>query len=485
MRLVVETTAGKVRGAERGGIATWRGIPFGHAPRFQAPRPPTPWSDERDATRFAAVAIQSRDPRAAAMSGITDKIVTSEDCLVVNVYAPASDGKPRPVVVWIHGGAFIMGSGSQPLYNGTSFALHHDVVVVTLNYRLGVLGFLYFGDLLGEAYAEGNYALLDQIAALRWVRDNIAAFGGDPGAVTIMGESAGAVSVATLLAMPGAQGLFHRAILQSGASGLSPPTRADATEVTRGVLAHLAIDAHAALALPIEQLLAAQEHVSRTRGLGAFTPYVDGVTLPRRPVDSLRDGTSVPLLLGSNRDEWALFDVFFGAAATDVVKAQLRGMLGDEVDRVHAAYLAARDDRDAARAWVDVVGDVAFRIPMIRLAEAAARTAAVWMYRFDWATGAFDGRLGAAHALELPFVWNTVDLPVAQLLLAGDVAGARPLATAMHATWASFIRGGVPNGAGLPAWPRYDADRRATMLLDRSSQVIDDPDGALRQLWPA
>ncbi|MBS1122893.1 MAG: pnbA, partial [Deltaproteobacteria bacterium] len=481
MKLVVDTMAGKVRGAERGGISTWRGIPFGHAPRFAAPRLPAPWSGERDATHFAPVAIQSRDPRAAAMSGITDKIVTSEDCLVVNVYSPGADGKHRPVVVWIHGGAFIMGSGSQPLYNGTSFALHHDVVVVTLNYRLGVLGFLYFGDLLGDAYAEGNYALLDQIAALRWVRDNIAAFGGDPDAVTVMGESAGAVSVATLLAMPAAQGLFHRAILQSGASGLSPPTRTDATEVTRGVLDQLGVDARTAVELPVEQLLAAQEHISRARGLGAFAPYIDGVTVPRRPIEILRGraGAGVPLLLGSNRDEWALFDVFFGAAATDGVKAQLRGMLGAEADRLHAAYRESRVDRDDHLAWVDLVGDVAFRIPMIRLAEVTARDAAVWMYRFDWATPAFDGRLGAAHALELPFVWNTVELPVSQFLLAGDVVGALPLATAMHAAWASFIRTGDPNppapSAAIPAWPRYDVDRRATMLLDRSSRVVDDP----------
>ncbi len=484
---VVETTAGKVRGQIRNGIATWRGIPYARAPRFRSPVLPESWTGERDATQFGPVAIQSRDPRAAMMSGLTDKSVTSEDSLVVNVYAPATSDDParrRPVLVWIHGGAFIMGSGSQPLYNGTSFAAQHEVVVVTFNYRLGVLGFLYFGDLLPE-YAEGNYALLDQIAALRWVRDNIAAFGGDPDQVTIMGESAGAVSVGTLLAMPAAKGLFHRAILQSGASGMSPATRADATEITHSVLAELAVDARTLIDLPVERLLVAQEYVSRTRGLGGFAPYVDGVTVPRLPIDILRDGagSSVPLLLGSNKDEWALFDVFFGAPATEVVKSQLRGRLGGELDRFHAAYREARADHDDHRAWVDVVGDVAFRIPMIWLAEAQARHAEVWMYRFDWVTPAFEGRLGAAHALELPFVWNTIDLPVSQLLLGGDVAGARPLATAMHATWASFARSANPNGAGLPAWPRYDADRRATMLLDRSSRVVDDPDGSLRQLW--
>jgi para-nitrobenzyl esterase len=485
MNLVVETAAGAVRGTLRDGIATWRGIPYARAPRFRPPEPPERWAGERDATRFAPVAIQSRDPRSSMMSGITDKIAMSEECLALNIYSPAADDRKRPVVVWIHGGAFIMGAGSQPLYNGTSFARLHDVVVVTLNYRLGLLGLMYLGDLLGADYAAGNYALLDQIAALRWVRDHIAGFGGDPGAVTVMGESAGAVSVANLLAMPAARGLFHRAILQSGAAGLSPPTRADATALATAICDELAMPARELVDVPVERLVAAQEHASRTRGLGAFSPYVDGVTVPRFPLDHVRDGegSSVPVLLGSNRDEWTLFDVFLGEATTNVVKAQLRGRLGAAADQLHAAYCAARDDRDAARAWVDLVGDVAFRIPMIKLAEAQARHAPVWMYRFDWATTAFDGRLGAAHAMELPFVWNTVDAPVAQLLLAGD-ATARPLATAMHEAWAAFIRTGQPGAEGLPAWPSYDPDRRATMVFDRSSRVVDDPGGTLRTLWP-
>jgi para-nitrobenzyl esterase len=485
MSVLVETTTGKVRGAIRGGIATWRGIPFARAPRFRPPLPVEPWAGERDATRFGPVAVQSRDPRAAMMSGITDKIVISEDCLFLNIYSPAASGR-RPVVVWVHGGAFIMGAGSQPLYNGTSFAELHDVVVVTFNYRLGLLGLLYLGDLAGSDYAAGNVALLDQVAALRWVRDNIAAFGGDPDAVTVMGESAGAVSIGTLLAMPAARGLFHRAILQSGASGMSPATRADATAFARRVVAEVGVAPAQLAEIPVDKLLAAQESLSRTIGLGAFSPYVDGMTVPRMPIEILRDGegSQVPILLGSNRDEWALFDVLFGGGSTEVVKAQLRGRFGAVVDRMHAAYRDARADRSDAHAWVDLVGDVAFRIPMIKLAEAQARADSVWMYRFDWETPVFEGKLGAAHAVELPFVWNTIDIPVSQFLLGGDLAGARPLATAMHATWASFIRSGNPNGAGLPAWPKYDSDRRATMLLDRTSRVVDDPGGGLRSLWP-
>jgi para-nitrobenzyl esterase len=451
-------------------------------------RPPGPapsWTGERDASRFAAVAPQSRDPRVAVMSGINDKIAMSEECLALNVFAPAAVASPRPVVVWIHGGAFVMGSGSTPLYNGASFATRHDLVVVTINYRLGVLGFLYLGEHGGAA--EGNYALLDQIAALRWVRDNIAAFGGDPGDVTVMGESAGAVSVATLLAMPAARGLFHRAILESGASGLAVPTRDDAVALAASVIEQLGdvspFDA------PVDRLIAIQDQVARDRGLAAFMPYVDGVTVPRAPIEVVREGAAaqIPILLGSNRDEWTLFAVFLGAASMEAIKIPVRAKLGDaELARVIGVYRDARADRSEPAAWIDLIGDIAFRIPMIRLAEAqAACGAPVWMYRFDWASPAFEGRLGAAHALELPFVWNKLDLPVSAILLGGDVGGATAaLATAMHDAWAAFIRGGEPAAAGLPPWPRYDEPRRATMLFDRASSVADDPGAATRALWP-
>jgi para-nitrobenzyl esterase len=404
---------------------------------------------------------------------------------VLNVYSPAADDRRRPVVVWIHGGAFIMGSGSQPLYNGSAFAVHHDVVVVTINYRLGVFGFLYLGELAGEPYRAGNVALLDQLAALRWVRDHIAAFGGDPARVTVMGESAGAVSIGTLLGVPAARGLFHRAILQSGASGLVPPVAADATDLAKALLGELGVEVAGLADVPADRLIAAQERTSRERGLAAFTPFVDGVTIVRPPTEAARDsdGPQVPVLLGSNRDEWTFFDVFLGEAATGALRGALIGRLGEAIVKIHAAYRDARTDRSDAAAWVDVIGEVAFRIPMIRLAEAIAPRAPVWMYRFDWASTAFDGRLGSAHALELPFVWDRLELPISQFLLGGEVEAARPLAAAMHAAWGAFVRGDEPSAEGLPAWPRYDAERRATMILDRAPRIEDDPAGALRRLW--
>ncbi len=244
------------------------------------------------------------------------------------------------------------------------------------------------------------------------------------------------------------------------------------------MLAALGVGVDQLTRVPAEQLVPAQERVSQVRGLSAFQPCIDGITLPRPVVDTLRagEGMQVPLLVGSNRDEWALFDVLLGDAANLPLIARMRSKLGDAfVDKMHAAYGGNH------RAWVDIFGDLAFRIPILQLAD--AHPAPAYVYRFDWQSPAFGGRLRAAHALELPFVWNRLDTPLARTLLV-DTDGAQPLATAMHDTWAAFVKGGDPNGGGLPHWPRYDSDRRATMLLDRESHVVDDPGGETRKLWP-
>lgn len=489
-KLVVETRAGTVRGELRPPISIWKGIPYAAPPvgplRFRPPAPVTPWSGERDATKFGTVAAQSRDPAIAMMSGIGDKIVSGEDCLTLNVFSPAADDAKRPVVVWIHGGAFIMGSGSTPLYHGHSFAAQHDVVVVTLNYRLGLFGLLYLGD-LAPGREEGNYALLDQVAALRWVKENIAAFGGDPDRVTVMGESAGAISIGSLLAMPAARGLFQRAILQSGSVVLSPTTREDATNIARGVLAELGASVDDLPEIPEARFLAMQERLSREKGLGAFSPYIDGVTVTEDPIQAVRRGAAcdVPLLIGSNRDEWTLFEVFLGDRTITPFEVPLRARLGATVDELLDVYRRERPGRTDKQAWIDLIGDVAFRIPAIRVAEAQSdHQPRVYMYRFDWASPAIGGRLGAAHGLDLPFVWNRLDLPASKILLGEAAGGAQPLATAIHATWAAFIRGGDPNGGGLPAWPAYDRARRQTMLIDHTSRVVDDPGGVARALFP-
>ena len=494
--LVVATAAGLVRGERRGDLAQWRGVPYAAPPigarRFRPPEPPAAWAGVRDATRFGAASAQSRDLRLAMMSGITDKIATDEDCLTVNVFAPAPGaGGPYPVVVWIHGGAFVMGTTATPLYHGGAFAAD-GVVMVTVNYRLGLAGMLYLGE-LAPGYAAGNCALLDQIAALRWVRDHIAGFGGDPGQVTVMGESAGAIAIGALLAMPAARGLFHRAILQSGASALAMPGRAEATALARRVIAALGVEAAALADVPIERLLEVQAALVAGVGVGTLAPYVDGVSLPAPAIDALCAGSAagVPVLLGTNRDEWTLFEVLFGEQTIDALRGPLTARLGDALAPLLAAYRAERPEprTDAAatqRAWVDLIGDAVFRLPCVRLAEAqAAAGAPAYLYRFDWPSPSFGGRLGAGHAVELPFVWNRLDLAFAQLVIGSDAARQQPLASAVHASWVAFIRTGDPNGGGLPTWPTYDATRRATMRIDRPAEVVDDLGGATRALWPA
>jgi para-nitrobenzyl esterase len=472
MQLQIDTTTGPVRGVARDGVRVWRALPYAAPPigarRFAPPQPVEQWTAIRDAAHAGPVAMQGRD---AMLGGVGPTTPMSEDCLTVNVVAPA-DATSCPVVVWIHGGAFIMGSGSTPLYDGTSFARRHGIVVVTLNYRLGLFGLMYLGELGGSV--EGNACLLDQLAALRWVQREIAAFGGDPGNVTVMGESAGAVSIAALLGAPAARGLFHRAILQSGASAFELPTRDDAVALAQRVLETLGTDAAGLAEVPAERLLQLQVELVRERGLGAFSPFVDGTTLPRPPIAAIRDGDGmqVPLLLGSNRDEWALFDTFLPDTTAALI-ATLRRHLGDELDRLRAGYTS----------WVDLVGDVVFRVPMIRLAE--AQPAPVYMYRFDVTSPVFGGKLGAAHALELPFVWNQLHQPISAMLLGSDVARYEPIAQRMHDTWAVFVRGGVPEAGGLPAWPRYDTNRR-TMIIDgpeRPSHVVEDPGAEQRKLW--
>jgi para-nitrobenzyl esterase len=487
MSILVQTTGGQVQGQQQGAITVWKGIPFATPPtgkrRFLPPLPAQPWSGTLDATQFGAVSIQSN----SAFGGTITELNMSEDCLTLNIWSPGADQKRRPVMVYIHGGAFVTGSSSESLYDGTSFAEKHDIVVVTCNYRLGLLGLLYLGDLAGEEYAQGNCALLDQIAALQWVRDNIAAFGGDPNQVTIMGESAGAMSVGTLLSMPAAKGLFQRAILESGAStsGLIPRERA--TRTTQAVLGKLNLDASQVLALseiPVETLVNVQTEIARERGgLAAFAPVIDGVTLPKYPLEVIDEGlgSQVPLLLGTNRDEWNLFTVLLGMSV-DQVKAGMQRMFGEKAEEIHRVYVQAREDTSDDLAWVDMQGDRSFRIPAIRQAESQLPYAQVWMYRFDWSSPAMEGKLGSCHALEMPFVWNSQSL-FSQFLLGEAIVSAQPLIDRIHTTWASFIRTGNPNSPALPDWPTYTLARRSTMILNETSQVLEQPQAELLPLW--
>jgi para-nitrobenzyl esterase len=390
-------------------------------------------------------------------------------------------------MVYIHGGAFTLGSASDPWYDGTSFAANHNIVVVSFNYRLGILGFVYLKDLAGaDASYTGNCGLLDQIAALQWVREHIAAFGGDPDQVTVMGESAGAMSIGALLGMPAAQGLFQRAILQSGAAGFLP-TRPQATHVALALLAKLGLETYqleAVADVPLETMLKVQPELGREfGGIQAYSPMIDGVTLPKHPLAMIAQGSAakVAILAGTNRDEWRLFAMMSGGPKVD--EEQLKQIFGDEAKPALAMYTEARADKSPELAWIDIMSDLVFRMPAIRLAEGQVMQGAqVWMYRFDWESPTFGGVLGAAHAMDIPFVFNTLDVGLSRMFT-GDSPGRQKLSDLMHASWAAFIRSGTPAIASLPDWPLYDLDRRATMVFSDAQYVVDNPQGQVRVLW--
>lgn len=493
MNTIATTTNGRVEGREKEGVVLFAGIPYVAPPvgelRFKAPRLHEPWEGIRPAQRFG--------PAAPQLPGewLTNRLAVrwDEDCLTLNISTPAVDDGRRPVLVWIHGGAYRTGQGGIPWYNGARFAANGDIVVVSINYRLGALGFTHLARFGDEYATSGLNGTLDQVAALEWVRDNIQAFGGDPDSVTIAGESAGAFSVGTLLGLPRAAGLFRRAIAQSGAAHHTLPLEA-AEKVTDLFCEELGVRSVDGLhAAPVQDILEAQARLDAALGRGAglvnklgvpvlpFCPVVEGSVLPARPFEAVQRGASadVPVLIGTNRDETTLWGY------ADIDEERLRKLItrlgGDE--EMIAAYRAPRPDASATDVLTAVTTDHMFRIPAIRLAEArATHGARTWMYLFAWESRAFGGRLKATHALEIPFAFNNLDRPGVDVFL-GEGPTPQHVADAMHAAWTSFIRTGDPNCGALPDWPAYDTKRRATMVFDNVSQVVDDPSSAERRLW--
>jgi para-nitrobenzyl esterase len=497
---IATTTCGRLQGEADDGVVRFKGIPFAQPPvgplRYRSPQPPEPWDGVRPALECGPVSLQNPSPM-DQLFGMEPE-PASEDCLYLNVCTPAVDDGRRPVMVWIHGGAFIMGSGSSPLYDGATFCRRGDVVFVSLNYRLGDLGFLAL-DRIDERYAgSGNNAILDQVAALAWVRDNIAGFGGDPGNVTIFGESAGGMSVGTLLVTPAAKGLFHKAIAQSGASRniMASKVAAEVTDDWCNRVQAKSVDD--LLALSAEQILETRaaltvetmSNLDRVLGTDGpplampFQPVDDGTVIPDDGMTLVEAGAAagIPLLIGTNRDEWKLFGMMDFEEVTDETTAgRVSGLVGDGAGFV-AAYRETFPDEDPKTLFGEMATDYAFRIPALRLAEAqAAHRSPVWMYLFDWKSGAFGGLLGAAHAMEVPFVFHLVRQPGAEVLLGADAPV--ELADQMQDAWIAFARTGDPAHPGLPAWPAYDADRRATMRFAEPCEVVEDPLSATRQLW--
>ncbi|MGW6410261.1 carboxylesterase/lipase family protein [Streptomyces vinaceus] len=485
---VVHTRSGPIRGVSEGGLAVFKGVPYAAPPvgplRWRPAQPHPGWSGTREAAEYgpsAPQAIREGDP----VLGGHGLPPFDEDCLTLNIWTPGADDARRPVLVWIHGGAFISGSGAMPNYSGETFARGGDLVVVNLNYRLGPLGLLSFAS--DAAAGCRNLWLTDQLAALRWVRDNIAAFGGDPGNVTVAGQSAGALSTAAL-AGHGDGRLFHRAILQSVPLAMPLATPAESLARTAAYLEVVGVKDEDEL-----RTVAWPRLVEATAGLltatvewghwtTPFVPVLDSGTAARQPVRNLLDGpgADIDVLVGWTGEECA-FTFALGEAYRSATKEQVlrraRDGFGDGAAEAYAAYEAARPGARPVDVLVDLSTDELFRKPTLAFAEErAARGRPVWAYEFAFTTPAHEGRLGAPHCLDLPFVFDNFDSWSHAPFLAGmDTRIRNGLARTVHAAWIAFIRTGDPNHPAMPRWDRYDRQSRSTMRFDTVTRAVPHP----------
>jgi para-nitrobenzyl esterase len=480
---VVTTDAGPLRGVSEGGLEVFRGIPYAAPPvganRFRPPQPVASWSAPRDASTFGAACAQVPDP-----IELTASDPVSEDCLTLNVWTPSTSGR-SPVMVFIHGGGFTSGTDRNPWYDGAALA-SHGVTVVTLQYRVGPFGWLDLSS-IGPQYAESmNNGLLDQMAALRWVRRNIGSFGGDPRNVTLFGESAGAISISALLGAPSADGLYDRVILESGTSG-TVATRDWSRQVSSAFAGFAgASDPRAILTMSTSQILDAADQVYNTQFSDtAFHPVIDGTLIPEAPMKRLSEptGPTKPIIIGTNLDEaryWYYYVPELARLPHSFYQPWLESLVGSRADQLWSTYQAARPGLDDSEIGLAIAGDVGFRMPAVRMAEAlSARGVPVRMYLATVPSIDLDGTMGSPHAVELPFVFGT--LKAADTFVADDATNQR-LAGQVQDLWTSFAKAGTPTSAGV-AWPTYDTATRTTLMLGTDLRTQADPYPTTRQAW--
>jgi para-nitrobenzyl esterase len=480
---VVDTASGKIRGLIIDKVYAFKGVPYGAttagAARFMPPAKPQPWTDVKD-----TVEVGHRPPQQPGVLEIPEVGATSgqgpmgEDCLVLNVWSNGLKGaKKRPVMVWLHGGGFSSGSGDYTIYDGANMARKRDVVTVTVNHRLNVFGYLRLADIGGPKYAnaDGNAGHHDIVMALEWVRDNIANFGGDPGNVTIFGQSGGGGKVATLMAMPSAKGLFHRAICQSGAA-IKAISSADATRATQGLLTRLKLtpdQLDQLQTMPFDQLI-------KLGGNVRTGPVVDGKTLLHDPFDPTapEESANIPLLIGTVEEEVNFFPTtpLDPIDDADLHKRVKQSTRADDatVDHLIATYKKGRPDKSNVEIYQIIATDSGFSAGVHLEADrkAVQGKAPVYKYYFTWQSPVRDGRLRCYHTLEIPFVLENVDNGKSMTGIGQDRYA---LSDKMSAAWAAFARTGNPNVKGLPHWPTYTSDQRATMVFNNESKLVNDP----------
>ncbi len=491
---IVETNSGKIQGYTDNGLQIFKGIPYASPPidelRFSPPQPVEPWNDVLDATTYGPFPLQG----ASALEMFLGKASpqSEPDCLTLNIWTPETDDKDRPVMFWIHGGGFINGGAAVQVYDGSYLAQRGNTVIVTINYRLGAFGYLYIPDV------TANVGQLDQIQALKWVKENIAKFGGDPNNITIFGESAGGEAVVTLLAMPAAKDLFQHVIAQSAPMVYNASAGKKSSEQLMSLLDIEAGDIDALQKVPAKKIIRAQNKITN-RGvitdLLPFSPRIDKKTLPKHPLEALRSGSAnnADLIIGSNETELTLFtrlDPRMNKMDAEGMRKNINSianLLGQDEKKANELINLYKENRKDLRTPLDimeVIGtDFVFRIPAIRISEAHhTHQSNTYNYIFTWQSPAFNGQFGAPHAVEIPFVFGTLNAPMIDQLV-GKGPAADTLKEKTMATWISFAKNGNPNHDGIPKWPSYDAEKRATMLMGKKFEVVNALFDAERAAW--
>ena len=498
----VETAQGEVQGLEDDGVASYLGLRYAAPPvgdlRFKAPTKPQSWGGVYDATMMGAPCMQMYTPSGPESTDLTRELqsifptageakIDNEDCLFLNVWTPAPDGGKRPVMVWFHGGGYAYGSGGWPVYNGRNLAEKGDVVVVTVNHRLNAFGYTFLGDQDAAFADSGNAGNLDLVASLQWVKDNIAAFGGDPDNVTIMGESGGGSKVSHLLATPAAKGLFDKAVIQSG-PGVTTGKKDEAAKLAADLMAKLGVSTVAELQkVPAETLLSAAREVLPKRGFGLgpnFAPIADGVVmtgdpfLPAAPAQS----KDVPVMIGYNKDEMTIFNAsqpWFGTLSEGALDAMAK-MMGPDTAKV-VAYLKAQNPDEAPTYIANSAMTWRFAQGSYVIADQIARAggAPVYVYKLTWETPVAGGALRTPHTLDMPLMFDNAEESAA---LVGEGEAPRKMEAMMSDAWIAFAKTGRPASPLIPDWPAYTLANRQVMLFDLDPEVVSDPEKGLREL---